>query len=139
MSYHYKEAMEHAGATIHYFESFGSYQGDWWARATYQGKTGWIHGSYGSCSGCDAFQAEFDFEHHEHGDDDYYKPLYDGFRDNCEKCQDVKKRLIRFGENYLDGMMTQDKAIEEASRNLDWDMDAQKMVDFIKYNAAEEN
>ena len=57
----YQEALEAAGATVHAFEFFGSYQGDWWAKVTYNGETGWVHGSYGSCSGCDAFEAEFGF------------------------------------------------------------------------------
>jgi len=57
----YRTAMEAAGATVLAYESFGSYQGDWFALVVYGGKTFWVHGSYGSCSGCDAFCAEFDF------------------------------------------------------------------------------
>lgn len=26
----YKEAMQAAGAVVHLYEEFGSYQGDWW-------------------------------------------------------------------------------------------------------------
>lgn len=54
----YKEALEAAGATVHAMENFGSYQGDWQAKVTYDEKTGWIQGCFGSCSGCDAFEGE---------------------------------------------------------------------------------
>lgn len=108
----YQSAMEAAGAQVHDFEQFGSYQGEWWAFVTYKGVTGWVNGSYGSCSGCDAFEAEFGYGHE---DDEDYIP-----------------RLIAFGEGYLDYILTQEEAIKEASRNLEWDTDAEAMVAFIK-------
>lgn len=36
----YKEAMEQAGATVHEFAAFGSYQGDWYALVTWNGEKG---------------------------------------------------------------------------------------------------
>ena len=48
----YCQALEAAGAKILQFKSFGSYQGDWWAKVEYNGEIGWVAGSYGSCSGC---------------------------------------------------------------------------------------
>lgn len=132
----YKESMEAAGATVHDFKEFGSYQGDWWARVTLpDGREGWINGSYGSCSGCDAFEAEFSWsdetcaEHsYEHG------PHVDA----CEDCQKAKKtrteQLARFGAGYLDALMSQEEAEAAAAKNLEWDSDAQAMLDFIKAN-----
>ena len=118
----YESALVAAGATVHAMKSFGSYQGDWWAKVTFNGETGWVHGWYGSCSGCDAFLDEFDY-----GD---------------ERCPDCKvaaatyqERLAAFGLTYLDDLYTQDEAIKVASENLEWDSDAQPMVDFIKENA----
>lgn len=104
----YREALEAAGAVVHEYEQFGSYQGDWWARVTYQDKTGWVSGSYGSCSVCDAFEGEFG----------WYKP--------------TQERLAAFGQEYLDNFMTQEEAEKSAARNLDWDYDAKEMFDFIK-------
>jgi len=57
----YFEALEAAGAQVLASQTFGSYQGDWFAKVNYNGSTAWVHGCYGSCSGCDAFCAEFDF------------------------------------------------------------------------------
>lgn len=134
----YESALEMCGAEIHSFSEFGSYQGDWWAVVTYQDKTGWIHGYYGSCSGCDSFQGEFgDDVTHEHGDDNYYDPLYKGFKDDCDKCSNVKERLKVFGKSYLNYIITEKEAIRISSVNLEWDSDAQEIVDFIKEKSLE--
>lgn len=133
----YKLALEMAGATVHVFEEFGSYQGDWLAKVTYKSKTGWINGWYGSCSGCDAFQAEFDVVstgHGNHGMATYHDPLWeDDFQDDCEECQELKKALAEFGTGYLKDMQTQ-KEIEhylegEAS---DWDLTHDDMLRFVR-------
>lgn len=81
----YQEALEAAGAEVILFQEFGSYQGTWLAKVNYHGETGWIEGSYGSCSGCDAFEAEFDWN-------DKDKP-------------DYQKRLAEFGESYLSSLI----------------------------------
>lgn len=132
----YQKAMEFAGAKVLIFKEFGSYQGEWWAKVEYKGKAGWVNGSYGSCSGCDAFQGEFDTDDstHEHGEYTYYNPMEHGFKDGCEKCEDFKNRLLAFGENYLDNILTQNEAEKKASENLDWDDEAEEMVQFIKDN-----
>ena len=133
----YKEALEAAGAKVHAFEEFGSYQGDWWAKVTYQDNTGWIRGSYGSCSGCDAFEAEFGWR--DRGRCEEHEWDSDEERKNCEACEVKKKefdiRFSKFGAEYLDGIKTQENAEAVASENLDWDCDAEKMVKFIKDNA----
>jgi len=135
----YELAMEKAGATVHVFESFGSYQGDWWAKVTYNGKTGWINGSYGSCSGCDAFQAEFGGGGHYVGEDyesEYHSEYTDGFPfADCQKCADDIQKLADFGRSYLDYMLTQAEAEKRASENIEWDMDAEPMLKFVQENA----
>ena len=50
----YELALEEAGAKVLEFQSFGSFQGEWWAKVEYNGEIGWVAGCYGSCSGCDA-------------------------------------------------------------------------------------
>jgi len=132
----YEKCLELAGAKVYEFDNFGSYQGDWWAKVSYNGKTGWIHGYFGSCSGCDAFQAEFDCESHEHEYDDYisYYNLPEKFKEDCKMCQDLMKRMKEFGEEYLDDLYTQEEAENKASENLDWDGNAQEMLDFIRNN-----
>lgn len=129
MAYH--EALEAAGATVHAFESFGSYQGEWWAKVTTAGRTGWVGGSYGSCSGCDAFEGEFGWGGDEFCDQHRYNST-----PTCEDCSVAKaahdEKLARFGQDYLDGVITQDEAEAQANRNLSWDLDAQEMLDFIR-------
>lgn len=130
----YQEAMEAAGAEVLAFEEFGSYQGDWWAKVRYKGETGWVQGSYGSCSGCDAFEEEIGYGS-EHCDDHRYRGSSD-----CPACQEVhtayNKKLAEFGRGYLDDLLlTQEKAEEEAGRYIEWDSEAQAMVDWIRANA----
>lgn len=108
----YELALGAAGAEVLEFQSFGSYQGDWWAYVRYKKKHGWVTGSFGSCSVCDAFEAEF------------------GWSDN-EK-PDYEKRMKAFGLTYLDPLLTQEEAEMEATRNLDWDHEAKEMLEFIK-------
>jgi hypothetical protein len=107
----YREALVAAGADVIDFNEFGSYQGDWWALVRYRGEVGWIHGSYGSCSGCDSFEAEFGFSDRE-------SPEYPA-------------KLAAFGTTYLGTLMTHAQALEHAKRNLEWDSDAQEMVDWM--------
>ncbi len=127
----YREALEAAGAKVEAFEEFGSYQGDWWAKTD----KGWINGSYGSCSGCDAFQAEFGYSDTGECEEHEYREA----PPDCAACVEAKAayqvKLANFGREYVDAAMSYDKAIENVSRNLEWDSDAQKMLDFIKAHA----
>ena len=134
----YSEALEAAGAKIIAFQEFGSYQGDWFAFVEYQGKRGWVQGSYGSCSGCDAFQSEFDYGSNFGVDtttigcrEHWYKT-----EDDCNDCKlalaDYDKRLTEFGASYLDYIQSQDEAEANAAKNIDWDIDAAEELAFVK-------
>lgn len=130
----YNEAMTAAGAKVIEFKSFGSYQGDWWAKVELQdGRTGWINGSYGSCSGCDAFEAEFGWNDDFCGQHSYNRV------ETCEACTEIKteydKRLATFGAGYLDGLMSQEQAENKARENIEWDSDASTMLTFIEEHA----
>lgn len=108
----YTYALTKAGATLLDCNEFGSYQGDWWALVEYRGVTGWVHGRYGSCTGCDAFKSEFGYSSAEND------PEYD-------------KKIIAFGKSYLDSIMSQSQAVAEAGSNSDWDAEADDMVRWI--------
>lgn len=110
----YEKALEAAGARIVAFEYFGSYQGEWWALVEFRRARGWVNGSYGSCSGCDSFEAEFGYGEREANHDN----------------------LADFGQVYLDTLLTQQQALESAGRNVSWDSDAQAMLNFIQANPA---
>lgn len=107
----YQRALEAAGATVHAYEEFGSYQGDWWARVTIGDRSGWIHDYFGSCSGCDAFEADFAWG------------------------EETPEALAAFGSRYLDDIITQEAAETEAAKFADWDTTADEVVAFIKANA----
>lgn len=131
----YNEALEAAGAVVELSDTFGSYQGDWWALVTYGGRRFWVHGSYGSCSHCDAFQAEFGYSEN----DGCAEHRYDAKTD-CAACKVTtaayQTRLAEFGSGYLTGgEMTQAEAEAVASEHLEWDSDAQEMLDFLKANS----
>lgn len=127
----YESSLEAAGAKIIEFERFGSYQGDWWAKIECNGKSGWIQGTYGSSSSSDAFEAEFGFD-----DSRCSKHTYDNEPPDCPECEVAKKRytehLKDFGELYLDTLMTQAEAETAASENIEWDHNAQEMLDWIR-------
>lgn len=101
----YEQAMSAAGATVLAFQQFGDYQGTWYARVFYLGETGWVSGSYGSCSGCDAFEGEFGYNEHDQCEEHHYKkrPV------SCAACDDAeeayRRKLADFGRTYLDGVL----------------------------------
>lgn len=107
----YRAALEAAGAAVLVYETFGSYQGDWLALCFYKGDFRWVHGSYGSCSGCDAFEAEFGW-----GED----------RD----CPEYKLRLANFGEQYLDDVVD-DAQIGRWKEQAEWDSETASMLEFM--------
>lgn len=109
-AYHW--CLEQAGATVHAFQSFGSYQGDWFAKVTYEGKTGWIHDYYGSCSGCDSFEAETGYSN--------------------RTPEDWKQFASDFGKKYLNDLLTYDDVLAKARENESWDMEAADMIKFIE-------
>lgn len=106
MAGNYQSALEAAGCVVHVFKEFGSYQGKWYAYVTHNQETGFITGWYGSCSGCDAFEAEFDYN----GND----PV----------------KLAEFGKTYLP---VQDIApvIEEVKKDMLYDSDAEEVYQWI--------
>lgn len=99
--------------------------------------TGWVHGSFGSCSGCDAFEFEFESSYLHSTEEEDHDTLYDEVVEGCEACAGVLKRLILFGKGYLGHIMTQEEAKRIASENLEWDVDSEKMVEFIRTHSIE--
>src|ERR1041385_38155 len=105
----YQKALEAAGAKVIDFKEFGSYQGDWFAFLD-DGQI--VSGSYGSCSGCDAYQAEFGYsdEPEERGGK-YFK----GWGKEITKVEydklitEYQTKLSNFGQSYL----TSKESLEE--------------------------
>lgn len=108
----YREALEAADARVLKFTTFGSWQGEWAALVEYKGKTGWVRGSFGSCSMCDAFRSEFGYDYHD--DEDY------------------EKRLADFGETYLDGLTTTEKLAAYFDEAAGWDVESEIAAKWIR-------
>jgi hypothetical protein len=135
----YADALRAAGATVHDFASFGTWQGEWWAKVTLpDGRTGFVGGSFGSCSHCDAFQSEFGDAEPRCADHRYqWKATPE--TEACAACAiaaaDYQVRLVAFGAEYLDNLQTADAALVEARRNLSWDGGAEAMVAWLEARA----
>jgi hypothetical protein len=112
----YRQSLEAAGARIIAFEHFGDWQGSWVALVEYQGETGWVHGWFGSCTECDAFQSEFGF-------DDDFKSEYE------------RERLASFGRTYLEGLMPIDNLLRHYLADSEWDTEAADVVFWIRETA----
>lgn len=124
----YQTALEAAGAIVHEFEEFGDYHGTWIARVTYNGETGFVVGSYGSCSGCDAFQSEFD----------YGWGTYDRELERYVPKPKHLRALAEFGREYLTDIVTADYIYERYKKDADWDIDMRKLLEYIRrYMGAE--
>ena len=109
----YQSALEAAGAKILRFEQFGSYQGEWVALVEYKGETGWVMGSYGSCSECDAFESEFGWD--------------------AEEQDDYQDHLKSFGEGYLNGLMTTEKTATYFDESAEWDAESESAASSVRY------
>ena len=109
----YESALIAAGAEVLEFAKFGDYSGEWFAKVRYNGETGWIQDWYGSCSYCDAFQAEFDW------DSDF-------------ACEDTQVQLANFGRVYLDDLQTTEQILAYFAESADWDSDSESALYWIR-------
>ena len=127
----YRAALEAAGATVHAFKEFGSYQGEWYADVTFRGERGWINGAYGSCSVCDAFEAECDYSEGDGCDAHRYAK-----REDCLGCKAsdaaYRAHLSEFGRVYLDAMITQGQAERNAAEYAQYSLEDQEALDWLK-------
>lgn len=132
----YSDALVAGGCEVLEYESFGSYQGDWWAVVLHDGVTKLIHGYFGSCSGCDAIQAEFDYVSHDHYVDGLRQYFYDfnikAVDMTCAQCLDIGTRFIAFGKQYVDDAFTPEEAVKAATQYSSWDSDAQEVIKWLK-------
>ena len=140
----YSEALTAAGCNVLDFQEFGSYQGDWLAFVEYKGEKGIVTGCYGSCSGCDSFQAEFDYGsdnefYTENGK--FYKSFYADPEEEVteseynESKEKYNKRLADFGQSYLSGGLYNRAHYESLLEKLDpedyFDQETKEQIDWV--------
>lgn len=115
----YEKALIAAGAVVFDFKQFGDYQGQWIAAVSFNDQFGFVEGAYGSCSGCDAFEAEFGW--------------FDCISD--ANSTEYQQHLAKFGKSYLEKVATPEEFIREYKNKLDsrhaWSED-QDIYDWIK-------
>jgi len=134
MDYTYSGALVAAGWNVIAEESFGSYQGDWWALVERDGKRGWIHDSFGSCSGCDTIEGMRE---------DWECRLVDEHRwgDSDPKCEGCKAGPAKFKQWAIDtygdaeDLLATEQALAKA-KEYQWDEEAAEAVKFIEKHGA---
>jgi hypothetical protein len=108
----YHLALDCAGVEVLDFAEFGSYQGRWIAKVRFpNGEEYFVSDYYGSCSGCDAFEAEF-------GWSDQDKP-------------DYAHHLRDFGREFLTNCMTKEQAEAELGEHI-YGADDQDMINWVR-------
>jgi hypothetical protein len=129
----YKQALEAAGANVLAYERFGSYRGDWLAKVTYKDETFYVAGEYGSCSGCDSFEAKF-----ECGGAECEEHRYEGSKEDCAGClaarEDYQTRLVDFGLSYLTDPRNKADLFKKFTEDSEWDGGAQESIDWLNEN-----
>lgn len=91
----YEDTLEAAGATVHDVEYTGLYQGEWFAFVTFNGVTGIVSGSYGSCSYCDSLQGMYD---EEKKDPDWMAKFGAGYLEDIESIESFIMRHQKAAE-----------------------------------------
>jgi hypothetical protein len=112
----YAHALRTAGAEVVDFKEIGSYQGTWGAVVDFQGQRSLVTGYYGSCSVCDAYQAQFgwssDEPYYNNETDKYYRNQWSDEEitkeENDSIIQKSRQELIDFGMSYLRYPMTKE-------------------------------
>lgn len=107
----YQTALEAAGAKVLEFKYFNDYQQTWYALVEYDDKIGFVSGYCGSCSSCDAFEAEFGYSYNDVED---------------------KQKLILFGKHYLNDIMTSYEVIKRHERDISWDKQSGNIIVWVK-------
>lgn len=94
----YHLALDCAGVEVLDYETFGSYQGQWIAKVRFpNGETYFVSDYYGSCSGCDAFEAEFGWSADK--EPNYAHKLRDFGREFLTNCRTYEQALAEFSEH----------------------------------------
>lgn len=131
----YEQALTAAGATVHASEHFGSYQGEALADLTYEGRRGILSFGFGSCSGCDSWEAFEGYGDNESCPDHKYE-YNSSVTDRCVLCGVAKalwqSRVADFGRDMLNGVMFTTAELaryrEQLVEQTEWDHDAQAQL-----------
>jgi len=113
----YPMALSVAGYAVHRYQSFGSYQGEWVAEVEKDGDRFWIKSYYGSCSGCDHFEANCSTEYADDYSEDYGYPLDD---------------VLRVASDTVDDRVEFSEIVEWIDESSEWDCEADEAREWLK-------
>lgn len=99
------------GVEVVYAEYFGSYQGEFLCKIKKDGQELYISDGYGSCSGCDAFQAEF-------GWGTYYDDSGDG-PSLEERLEHERERARKFAFSYIESALPKEQMIALLKKEIE--------------------
>lgn len=120
MTSEYIDALERAGAVIVESAEHGSYQGMWMALVRHEGAIKLVAGDYGSCSACDAFEAEVGWR-------PYVTP-----EEAPEEWDRYFVKVCRFGQGYLNEAMDPIQAWRWAAQSEVQDWNSFEETDYYK-------
>lgn len=111
----YELSLMVAGVTVVDYQEFGAYQGEWWAYIELSdGVRYFVTDYYGSCTGCDDFEAHF-------------------YGYNLEEDKDFNywEELRKFGAEYIQCCLNKDQAINKAKESYDYDLTSEEIIEWI--------
>lgn len=127
----YRMALVAAGAEIIAYKEVGSYQGDWCAICDYKGKRIAVMGCYGSCSGCDAFQADFSYIELKYDNGKYLVDWSEVTKEEFEEKEpEYRRRLSEFAQSYLSTPFEKSDIDREISICAEWDADRKILLEW---------
>ena len=130
----YEAALKAAGAEILDFKMVGSYQGRWAAKIVVNGQEGYVFGFYGSCSGCDSWQAECESLlpwDHKHGEEYVFSSDIMDNSTECPECNEARNKIASFGRAYLSPLYSREQAVEIETADAEWSDDAKELYEWI--------
>ena len=114
------------GVTVEWAEYYGSYQGNFLCKIQKAGETLYIYDSYGSCSGCDSFQAEFGWSTY------YYES--EGVTQE-ERLAHVKQRMAKWSFSYIESALPLQQMMNYLQNECgQWDDEAIKALKRLEEN-----
>jgi len=133
---HYDEALKLAGAQVISYRRFGSPTGHWWAKVRWRGDDAWAHGVFGACPQCDVIDSEIgEFYHRHQGVEKRVDGRLGDLHEDCERCREMSRRMLRIGREHLDNLLTQDEAELLAAKGSASPKIREQMVGWVRENA----
>lgn len=108
----YKQSLLSTGHTVLEYAEFGDYSGSWYSIVAIKDYSILVGGQFGSCTGCDSFLAEFEYDL-EPGTPEY------------------EEKLKSFGLKLLNNPLSVEVELKQAISDSAWDLDSVKKSEWL--------